>query len=206
MREVTDWIRKAGLLLLAGAVLGGCATSASVSVEGTFPTVVSKPRDIRAVIVMDEAFRSYQALPLKNVDIRFGSAQVDLWGKAFHGLFEQVEVVSSRSEANSGADLVITPSVQEVQLSTPNQSYLNVYEVWIKYRLDIETPDGVPIDSWFLPAYGKTPDSALMSRSRAIEDATIVALRDAGAKLMLDFFRIPAVHVWLEQRLASAES
>jgi hypothetical protein len=206
MREMTDWIRKAGLLLLAGAVLGGCATSASVAVEGTFPTVVSKPRDIHAVIVMDEAFRNYQALPLKNVDIRFGSAQVDLWGKAFRGLFEQVEVVFSRSEAPSGADLVITPSVQEVQLSTPNQSYLNVYEVWIKYRLDVETPDGVPIDSWFLPAYGKTPDSALMSRSRAIEDATVVALRDAGAKLILDFFRIPAIHVWMEQRLASTES
>jgi hypothetical protein len=177
-----------------------------VAVEGTFPTVVSKPRDIHAVIVMDEAFRNYQALPLKNVDIRFGSAQVDLWGKAFRGLFEQVEVVFSRSEAPSGADLVITPSVQEVQLSTPNQSYLNVYEVWIKYRLDVETPDGVPIDSWFLPAYGKTPDSALMSRSRAIEDATVVALRDAGAKLILDFFRIPAIHVWMEQRLASTES
>jgi len=205
MREMTGWIRKAGLLLLAGAALGGCATSASVSVEGTFPTVVSKPRAIRAVIVMDEAFRNYQALPLKNVDIRFGSAQVDLWGKAFRGLFEQVEVVSSRSEVHSGADLVITPSVQEVQLSTPNQSYLNVYEVWIKYRLDVETPDGVPIDSWFLPAYGKTPDSALMSRSRAIEDATVVALRDAGAKLMLDFFRIPAIHVWMEQRLASTK-
>jgi hypothetical protein len=155
---------------------------------------------------MDESFRTYQALPLKNVDISFGSAQVDLWGKAFRGLFDRVEVVSSKSQVNPGADLVITPSVQEVQLSTPSESYLNVFEVWIKYRLDIETPDGVPIDSWFLPAYGKTPDSAMMSRARAIEDATIVALRDAGAKLMLDFYRIPAVHVWLEQRVAVVDS
>lgn len=199
---MTDWINRTGLLLVAAAWLAGCSTAASVQVEGTFPNVVAIPRDISAVIVMDESFRTYQALPLKNVDISFGSAQVDLWGKAFRGLFDQVEVVSSKSQVNPGADLVITPSVQEVQLSTPSESYLNVFEVWIKYRLDIETPDGVPIDSWFLPAYGKTPDSAMMSRGRAIEDATIVALRDAGAKLMLDFFRIPAVHVWLEQRVA----
>ena len=204
-KRMTEWLRNSGLLLVAASCLGGCATSASVHVEETFPTVVAIPQELSAVIVMDESFRTYQALPLKNVDIEFGSAQVDLWNKAFQGLFDRVEVVSSRAQASPTADLIITPSVQEVQLSTPSQSYLTVYEVWIKYRLDIETSDGVPIDSWFLPAYGKTSDSVLLSRSRAIEDATVVALRDAGAKLMLDFFRIPAIHVWMEQRLTPEE-
>ncbi len=95
---------------------------------------------------------------------------------------------------------MIIPAVREVQLSTPSDSYLNVYEVWIKYNLDIETADGEPIDSWFLPAYGKTPDSYLLSRSVAIEAAAVVALRDAGAKLMLDFFRIPALYGWMQQQ------
>jgi hypothetical protein len=203
---MSAWIRKTGLIVMAAVSLAGCATSASVQVQHSFPTVVSKPRDISAVIVMDQTFRTYQAVPLKNIDITFGSAQVELWTKAFDGLFERVQVVSSKSEAPSGADLVITPSVQEVQLSTPSQSYLNVYEVWIKYSLDIETADGVPIDRWFMPAYGKTPDSVLLSRSRAIEGATVVALRDAGAKLLLDFYRIPAIHVWMEQRALAAES
>lgn len=203
---MTDWINKAGLVIMAAACLAGCATSANVSVENTFPTVVSKPRELSATIVMDHEFRNYQAKPLEKVDIRLGSAQVDLWTKAFNGLFARVDVVSSRAEVGPNADLVITPSVQEVQLSTPSQSYLNVFEVWIKYRLDIETTDGVPIDSWFMPAYGKTANSVMLSRSRAIEDATIVALRDAGAKLLLDFYRIPAVHVWIEQRVAAAES
>jgi hypothetical protein len=204
--SMKDWLTKAGLLIVMAMGLVGCTTTAHVIVEQTFPTVVSAPREISAAIVMDPAFRSYQAFPLKNTDIQFGLAQVDLWSKAFRGLFGQVEVVSSRAEVSAGTELVIIPSVQEVQLSTPSQSYLNVYEVWIKYRLDIETPEGVPIDSWFLPAYGKTPDSALLSKSRAIEQATVVALRDAGAKLILDFYRIPAVHVWFEQRLAAMES
>lgn len=203
---MTDWMRKTGLLIVAAAVLGACATTANVTVESRFPTVVAKPRDLSAVIVMDQQFRGYRAHPLEKTHIGFGAAQVDLWTKAFDGLFAQVEIVESRAQAGENADLVIVPSVQEVQLSTPNQSYLNVYEVWIKYRLDIETPDGVPIDSWFLPAYGKTSNSVMMSRSRAIEDATVIALRDAGAKLLLDFYRIPAVHGWIEQRLAAAES
>lgn len=204
---MTDCIRKTGLLLVAAAALGACATTANVTVDNSsFPTVVAKPRDLSAVIVMDQEFRKFRASPLEKAHIGFGAAQVDLWTKAFDGLFARVEIVESKAQAGTDADLVIVPSVQEVQLSTPNQSYLNVYEVWIKYRLDIETPDGVPIDSWFLPAYGKTPSSAMMSRSRAIEDATVIALRDAGAKLLLDFYRIPAVHVWLEQRLAAADS
>ena len=194
-----NWI--AGLLIVAMALVSGCTTS--VVVEETFPEVVSEPVDLSAVLVMDNEFQNYRATPTAKTSIQLGTAQVDLFGKAFNGLFEQVRVVSSREEAGSGADLVITLSVREVQLSTPSESYLNVYEVWIKYNLDIETVDGVPIDSWFLPAYGKTQHSSLVSRSRAVEEASVVALRDAGAKLMLDFFRIPAIYGWMQQHMAT---
>ena len=192
-----------GLICVAATVLSGCASSVSVRVDQQFPRVVSEPQNLSAALVMDQQFRSYVAQPNEQTTIQIGSAQVDLLNKAFQGLFGNVTVVSSKQEVGSNVDLVITPSVREVQLSTPSESYLNVYEVWIKYNLDIETADGVPIDSWFLPAYGKTPSSALLSKSTAIHDATIVALRDAGAKLMLDFFRIPAIYGWMQQREAA---
>jgi hypothetical protein len=48
-----------------------------------------------------------------------------------------------------------------------------------------------------MPAYGKTPDVFMSSKEKAIEQATIIALRDAGAKLLLDFYRIPALNQWL---------
>jgi hypothetical protein len=152
---------------------------------------------------MDREFSSFRASPNEKTNIDLGSSQVELMTKAFSGLFTKVAVVASKDRVGPDADLVITPSVREVQLSTPTESYLNVYEVWIKYNLDIETADGVPIDSWFLPAYGKTPYSYLFSRSLAVESATVVALRDAAAKLMLDFFRIPAVYGWMQQHVAA---
>ena len=196
-----------GLLVVTVASMSGCAMNLSVNVEQTFPEVVAEPRDLSATLVMDEEFRSYQAQPNSKTKIRIGPPQVDLMTKAFGGLFTEVMVVSSKDQVGPDTDLVIIPSVREVQLSTPSESYLNVYEVWIKYNLDIETADGVPVDSWFLPAYGKTPSSYLLSRTTAIEDATVVALRDAGAKLMLDFYRIPAIHGWLQEREAlEAES
>lgn len=198
------WVR-AGLALAALALLGGCASVAQVQVDETFPMPVASPRDISAALVFDENFRNFAALPNDRTRISFGPSQVDLLGKAFRGLFEEVYVVSSKSEVKPGTDLVITPSVREVQVSSPTSSYLNVYEVWIKYSLDIESGEGVPIDSWFLPAYGKTPDSLMLSRKQAIHDATIIALRDAGAKLLLDFYRIPAIHGWFEQQRANGE-
>ncbi len=200
--------RMTGLLMVMvlTAVLSACAISVSVRVEEDFPVVVAKPRDLNAVLVLDDAFRNYEATPVAKTSIQFGAAQEDLFRKAFDGLFANVKVVSSKADAGQESDLVIVPSVREVQLSTPSESYLNVYEVWIKYNLEIETVDGVPVDSWFLPAYGKTPDSYMLSRSRAIEDATVVALRDAGAKLMLDFFRIPAIHGWMQQQEAAEEA
>lgn len=192
-----------GLLIATLALVSGCTANVKLGKDQVFPEVVAKPRDLRVTLVMDDTFRTFAADPTDNAHLQFGAAQVDLLTKAFRGLFAEVKVVSSKEQAGSGTDLVIVPSVREVQLSTPSDSYLNVYEVWIKYNLDIETADGVPIDSWFLPAYGKTPYSYMLSRSTAIEEATVIALRDAGAKLMLDFYRIPAINGWIQRRQAT---
>jgi len=190
---------KTGLIAVASLLLVACGGAANIMVDQQFPNVVFEPRDIKAAIVFDPAFSTYKATPIEDVTIDIGTAQVDLWSKAFRGLFAEVTTHQNRSEVPEGTELVITPSVLEVQLSTPSDSYLNVYEVWIKFNLDIETADGEAIDSWFMPAYGKTPDSFMTSRTEAIEEAAIVALRDAGAKLILDFFRIPSVYSWMEQ-------
>jgi hypothetical protein len=187
-------------LLLALPVLAtGCASVKQITVDETFPTVLYEPKNINTAVVFDQAFRDYSASPNANVSIDIGNAQVDLLTKAFEGLFDQVTVVSSKEEVGPNSELVIIPSVREVQLSTPSDSYLNVYEVWIKYNLDIETFDGEAIESWFMPAYGKTPNSFTLSKSEAIRQASVIALRDAGAKLILDFYRIPSIYGWLEQ-------
>ena len=186
--------------------LYACSSSVQVKVEQQFPSVLFEPREYSAALVLEQDFSTYVAQPNEKTIIDIGSAQVDLLTKAFNGLFQQVEVVASRAEVGPDAQLVIIPSVREVQVSTPSDNYLNVYEVWIKYNLDIEEPDGEAVDSWFMPAYGKTPDSMMLSRKDAIEEAAIVALRDAGAKLLLDFYRIPSVYSWMERQQDTQET
>ena len=184
-------------LLLALIFISGCSTSAQVQINSPFPTVVSKPKLVKAAIVFSEEFKTYIASPNSKTTIDLGNAQTELLSNAFAGLFNEIEFVSAAADVTFDNALVITPSVEEVQVSTPSDTYLNVYEVWIKYSLDIQTANGDQVDSWFMPAYGKTPDSFMLSKTNAIEEAAVIALRDAGAKLLLDFYRIPSVYNWL---------
>ena len=192
--------RFAAIIILV--ILSGCSSSASVQLTNDFPQVLAKPKPLSAAIVFEPSFATYVAKPNAKTMIDIGAAQVRLLRNAFTGLFSKLEFVTSREEITSDNAMVIIPSVREVQVSTPSDNYLNVFEVWIKYNLDLETVDGEAIDSWFMPAYGKTPDAFMASKGGAIEEASIIALRDAGAKLMLDFYRIPAVNNWVveEQR------
>ena len=192
-------IQPLAALLLLG-ILSGCSSSASVQVNSEFPVVLSEPKPVSASIVFDNSFSTYVAQPNKKTEIDLGVAQVKLLSNAFAGLFKQVEFVSDRETVSSDYELVIIPSIREVQVSTPSDNYLNVFEVWIKYNLEIQSADGETIDSWFMPAYGKTPDAFMASKSNAIEEAATIALRDAGAKLMLDFYRIPAIYGWMMEQ------
>ena len=192
-------IQPLAALLLLG-ILSGCSSSASVQVNSEFPTVLSEPKPVSASIVFDNSFSTYVAQPNKKTEIKLGTAQVKLLSNAFAGLFSEVEFVSDRETVSSDYELVIIPSIREVQVSTPSDNYLNVFEVWIKYNLEIQSADGETIDSWFMSAYGKTPDAFMASKSNAIEEAATIALRDAGAKLMLDFYRIPAIYGWMMEQ------
>ena len=185
------------MTLLIISLLSGCSSTANIAVEQQFPDVVAEPRNVSAAIVFDDAFRNYVGAPNKDTSIALGASQVDLFAKAFNGLFWRTEVVNALEHASNEAELIVKPSVVEVQVAAPSDTYLNVFEVWIKYKLDIQTLDGQVLDSWFMPAYGKTPDSFMLSKSDAIREASIIALRDAGAKLILDFYRVPAVASWL---------
>jgi hypothetical protein len=180
--------------------IAGCSSNATVQVVSDFPNVLAQPKPISAAIVLDKKFRDFEAQPNKNTQLTLGTSQVKLFENAFKGLFDPVQFVTSSEAIQGEVSLIITPSIREVQVNTPSQNYLNVFEVWIKYNLDIKTAQGEQIGNWFMPAYGKTPDSFMASKTAAIEQATITALRDAGAKLILDFYRIPAVYSWVSKQ------
>jgi len=177
-------------------IITGCGGSSNVQIGANFPTLIAKPLDIKAAVVLDATFVSYIATPNKSITIDIGSGQKQVWENSFLGLVRDVSFIDSAELIDKSYDLIVVPSVVDVQVSVPSENYLSIYEVWIKYNIDIRSGDGANLDNWYMPVYGKT-SNATWSRDRAISSATETALRDVGAKLSLDFFRIPSVSRYL---------
>jgi hypothetical protein len=79
------------------------------------------------------------------------------------------------------------PELLDFQYSSPSETQLKQYEVWVKYRLKISNGLNQKIADWTIKGYGKTPTSMLSSAGSAFSAATTVALRDVGAQLAIQF-------------------
>jgi len=183
-------------LLLALLVLAGCASVTSVTPSTVLPTPVAEPHPGSAVLLLDEQFRGERRTPNATTQIDLGAAHSAAFVTIFTALIEQLSVADVLPESLANGQILIRPRLREVQVAAPSETYLNVYEVWLKYSLQLYNDQLELIDEWFMPAYGKTPDNFMLSRGNAIHRATDTALRDVGAKLLIDFHRIQSLSQW----------
>ena len=69
---------------------------------------------------------------------------------------------------------------------TPRDAGSPFFAVSIKYRVNVYLPDGKLADSWGFTGYGTSPAQGLSSTA-PLAAATALAMRDAGAKLAVEF-------------------
>jgi len=199
--------RKAGqlatpLLLLAALLL--CACSTNVTVNGDYPSALTRQQPLRVGLVLDQQFSGYQFETSDErqqpVNMALGASQVKLFNRVFADMFQSATTLNSLPGGDSGLDLMVVPQVEEVQLATPLETRLNVYEVWLKYNIKVYDGSGKPIADWLMSAYGKTQSRFLKSDADALNQATVSALRDAGARLVIGFHKVPEIRRWLASR------
>ena len=178
----------------------GCGGTTQVLSEESFPDLLAPSRALHAAVIFTPEFSTYVAKPSSKTKLSIGGAQETIMRKTFTALFDKVDFFDSEDKIEQSPDIIIYPSVVEAQIAVPSQNYLNVYEIWIKYNLKLTDIEGNLIDNWFMPVYGKTSDSFMLQKEKAVGSATRAALRDIGAKLSLDFYRIPAVERHLREK------
>ncbi|MEZ0150002.1 MAG: hypothetical protein AB9Q22_13295 [Candidatus Reddybacter sp.] len=190
-------------LVLASLLVSACATR--VEVEGNFPAALTHKLPLRTIVVFDEAFAShrFESTEGPEVSISVGQIQVELFTGLADSLF-QYSSTTTAMPTNPEADLILVPSVEDVQISMPNESQLKVFEVWIKYNLQVFEATGEPLADWIMTAYGKTPTRFLKSNADALQQASMVAMRDAGAHFITGFARVPEIQQWLRHRQTSS--
>ncbi len=192
-------------LTVASLLLSSCATR--VEVEGSFPAALTHKLPLRSVVVFDEAFANhrFENTQGQEVSIDVGEIQVELFTGLATSLFQH-SVTATSMPTLPKADLILKPTVEDVQISMPNESQLKVFEVWIKYNLQVFDATGEPVADWIMTAYGKTPTRFLKSNTAALQQASMVAMRDAGAHFITRFARVPEIQQWLHHRSTSTAS
>lgn len=189
------------------ALVAGCGPS-EVVVKGEFPppTMEKLPLTIGVwyapEFINHEFFDEATSRAESSWLVKSGQAQVQMWDVLLAGMFTEVVPLAERpgpGQGKASVDAVLIPEVVELQYALPAQTNVKVYEIWIRYRLQLVTRGGEPIADWTMSAYGKTPTALLQTDQSAVNLAAVMALRDAGANFATSFSRVPEVQAWLQQ-------
>ncbi|MET0988747.1 MAG: hypothetical protein ABW034_25440 [Steroidobacteraceae bacterium] len=123
-----------------------------------------------------------------NWEVALGKAQAEGFTNLLNAMFERVVVVDSVDAATHGEPVraILEPAIEEYAFVTPRDAGSSFFAVSIKYRMGIYTPEGKLADSWAFTGYGSAPTSG-MSDEDSLQRATALALRDAAAKLAVEF-------------------
>lgn len=198
--------RHMSVIALASAALLSACTHTLI-VDGRFPSPLVTDMPYTLGVHYPEEFTAYryeeQSEDRAKWIIDMGEAQTDMFRMVLPGMFNEVkelDALPSGSQQSDAVDIVIKPSMEELQYTLPSETKIKVYEIWLKYNVQVFDPQGSLIADWILTAYGKTPSGFMQSDEAALNQAIVVALRDAGANLSLNFAKVPEVRAWLARR------
>ena len=184
------------------ALTAGCSTHVVVMSE--HPSILIKPLPYKIGLVLNNSFTNYSFTREKDdekIIISLGDSQTELFKKIFDSMFLEATRFQSKLLAKTGSlDLFVIASVDELQLSLPKETSVNVFEIWIKYKLEIFDQDGSLITEWLVSSYGRTQTRFLKSQERALNQATKAALRDAGAQIIVGLKTVPAIRDWVDKK------
>ena len=195
-------LNKLLFLITVSFLFTGCKST--LTVDGEFPTPVVNKLPYTLGVLYDKNFTDYlyteKDSKREEWEIDVGEAQLKLFNTVLPAMFSNVvNVEDLNNSPKEQIDIFFQPSVDELQYNVPSETKLNMFEVWIKYNMRVYDNKGLLLADWILTAYGKTPTAFMQSQESALNEAMVIALRDAGAGLTLRFSHIPEINNWLKK-------
>lgn len=192
-------------LITIAFLLPGCEQSLTMETKTDVPIPLMTKLPLKMGVYYDDKFRNYtyeeNSEDRPNWAIKSGNSQVELFDQVLPSMFQDVSHVDSISGgSDSTIDGIVAPEVEEMQFSLPNETKSDLYEVWIKYKVKLLNPNGDVVADWPVTGYGKSSTEFLKSRDKGLQAAINSAFRDAGAKLSLNFTRVPSIRQWLAEK------
>lgn len=189
----------------AAALLVGCGT-VQIAPQPVFPKPLVEQLPATVGLVLSAEQRD-----LKHEETRGGVAWAVLLGagqQAFArtvmgATFREVrEFPDSAAAARDPAvQAIFVPQIEQYSFATADETGGEYVAVTIRYRIEVSSPDGGIHDTLTLTGYGTSRMGGMeMGASDAMDRATRGAMRDAAAKFLAQFGRLP-----MAARLAAGE-
>ena len=208
MRVGTSVIR---ILICVLMVLMAATCTTNVVVEGTVPTPLVARIPARVGVFYPEEFRNFHYQEVIrdagtwNIDI--GSQNLSFFRNLTQALCISVEEVSEPTftpEEMRNLDAIMVPHIEKYGFLTPSISGLKFYSASIEYRIVMYDRVGQEIGDWNIIGYGKS-EAGVFSRDEAVNEATVLAIRDGGARIAIELIDQPSVQAWLREVQGRAE-
>ena len=187
---------------MALLILQSCTTS--VVVEGSVPTPLVNKIPARVGVFYSEEFRSFrhkeEIREAGNWDIDLGPQNLTFFSNLLDSLFLDVEQVREpplTAEEMADLDGVVVPRIEKYGFLTPSVSGLKFYSASIEYRIALYNSAGEKIGDWNIIGYGKS-EGGMFTADEAINEATVLAIRDGGARIAIELIDQPAVREWMK--------
>ena len=196
------------LVLSLLATLVACG-GAQVQMQSSYPTPLVRPLPVHAGLVVDDAFAQYtHAESIEGFgdwSVSFGEDQHLMFEQTMRGVFARASRVDEAAPDVSGLDLIVKPRLAEFEMSIPQQTQTEFFEVRIVYQIQLLDARGTELVDWTVSAYGRSDTRNFESIGRggsgpALAAATRTALRDASALISRQLPQQPNLQSWLERR------
>lgn len=190
---MTRRLHAGGWIALAAAwmALSGCST-VRLEARPNIPQPVITKIPVSVGLFMPIEFSSYVYKGDRygfKWEVTMGAAQSEGVSRLFAAMFENVVPIDNIATAATtapGIRAILEPAMEDFSFVTPRDAGTQFYAVSIKYRVSVYTPDGRLAESWPFTGYGIVP-AAGMSAEKPLARATALAMRDAAAKLVVEF-------------------
>lgn len=188
------------LLLAAALLLSGCTTT--VVVEGTVPTPLVRKLPANVGVFYDESFKNFQHTEELDTEgtfkINIGDQNLTFFQNLMSSMFNEVEVLDNPEPSaalEAGLDAIVIPTIEKYGFLTPGLSGLKFYSASIHYRITMLDVKGNELADWTVVGYGKSEGGVFMSND-ALGEATMLAIRDGGARISIGLPQQPGVAEW----------
>ncbi|MGI9322210.1 MAG: hypothetical protein ACR2PJ_01380 [Pseudomonadales bacterium] len=183
--------------------MSGCTTN--VVVEGSLPTPLVEQIPVRIGVHYTEDFRNFsheEKLDEAGTwNIALGSQNLSFFQTLFAKLFVSVREVGElplSAEEMAGLDGILVPTIAKYGFLPPAVSGLKFYSASIEYHVALYDVANAKVGEWMIVGYGKS-EGGMFTGDDAMNEATMLAIRDGGARIAIELINQPGVQKWIKR-------